>query len=208
MAGTNAVGRDEPPSLFADGGLMHESALPGPTLFVGEQPIYHTLGSSAALLEGFVPEIPAPTDAIWFAVASDFPDVQQARADFDASGVEAIQLDVSALLAEGERRRKRITDVEIVVESRTLPNGTEGIQYLVKLTVENCTEANFAGFGAGGASWPPSVFVGEAVADQTFFSLDEQVVVGEFDDEREDGAEITLRYAYMRLTAPEPFQLP
>ena len=108
VAGTNAVGRDEPPSLFADGGLMHESALPGPTLFVGEQPIYHTLGSSAALLEGFVPEIPAPTDAIWFAVASDFPDVQQARADFDASGVEAIQLDVSALLAEGERRRKRV----------------------------------------------------------------------------------------------------
>ena len=150
----------------------------------------------------------APTDTIWFASTVEFADVQQARAHFDASGVPPTTVDINALLAEGERLQKRITDVEIVVESRILPDGTESIQYVVKLTVENCTEENFAGFGVLGAAWPPSVFVGERVADRTFFSVDEQVVVGEFDDEPEDGAEITLRYAYQRLTAPEPFQLP
>ena len=188
--------------------LLGHSALAAPTLFIGEQPIFHTLSHSGTHLEAFIAQLPAPTDTIWFASTVEFPNVQQARAHFDASGVPPIAIDIDALLVEGERQRKRITDVDIVVNIRTLPDGTERSQYVVKLTVENCTEESFAGFGPAGLPSPPDVFVGEQAASRTYFSTGEQKVVGEFDDEPGDGAEITLRYAYFRLTAPGVFHLP
>jgi len=186
--------------------MSAETALGPPTLFIGGQAIFHTFSYSGTMLEGFVATLPEPTDTIWF--ARGFSSIQEGREEFDASGLTPLQVDINALLLEGERRRKRIINVNISTESLELPEGPERTLYIVKLAVENCTQDNFAEPGPGGVATPPAVHVGEEVAARTFFSVEEQVVVGEFDNKPDNGAEITLRYAYWWMTARDPFLLP
>ncbi len=180
-----------------------------PTLFVGEQKIIHFLGFSGNLLTGFLRERPSEGDRVWYGPPDTAAfNVHEARAAFDAQALPSLEIsNVQALLDASEHGRKRILEVEIETRTTVDSANKTTILYVVKLVVENCTAENFEEAGPFGRLFIPTVYVGEQAADSTFYSVSDELVIGEFSEKPEEGSEITLRYYYWMLTAPERFTL-